>query len=90
MARPDDQDELLVYIAAGAAILFTAAVVFIVVVQTIAPLFGAEAGAPSDAAIGTMIAAVVTLTTAAGVKIIRRVLSSEDQDREPPDEGVER
>ena len=83
MARPDNQDELLVYIAAGAALLFTAAVVFIVVIQTLAPLVGAEAGVPSDAIVGSMIAAVVTITTAAGVKALRRVFNSPPDDDEP-------
>lgn len=39
----------------GAAILFCVTVVIVVLVQLIAPLFGHQAGAPSDAVLGSML-----------------------------------
>jgi hypothetical protein len=91
MQKRDDPDELLDYIAAGAAVLFAVTVAIVVVIQTAAPLFGLEPGAPSDVTIGTMIAAVITLSTSLGIRIVKRTVGGkgqEDSDGGSTDDGV--
>lgn len=64
----DDQERLLGYIAAAAALLFTFVVVFILVVQTVGPAMGMTVGVVSDVALGTLVGAIITLTTSVAVR----------------------
>jgi predicted lysophospholipase L1 biosynthesis ABC-type transport system permease subunit len=66
--RQDDQERLLGAIAAGSAILFAVIVASVVMVQTLGPAFGVRVGVVSDMAIGSLIAAVITLTTSVGLR----------------------
>lgn len=50
-----DQARLIALIGIGAGILLIGTVVLVVLVQLFAPMFGATAGAPSDAVIGSML-----------------------------------
>jgi hypothetical protein len=72
MAEPErDIDVLLAYLSGGAAALFAITVAFVVIIQTLAPLFGLQAGVPSETTIGILVGAVITLTTAAGARVVR-------------------
>lgn len=64
----DDQERLLGYIAAGSALLFAITIVAVLLIQTIGPALGLRVGVISDVALGTLVAAVVTLTTSLGVR----------------------
>lgn len=66
-----DIDVLLAYLAGGSALLFAVTVAFVVIAQTVAPIFGLPVGAPSETTIGILVGAVITLTTAAGAKLVR-------------------
>lgn len=80
MARHDPDDQLLGYIAAGAALLFAVTVSFVVIAQALGPVFGFHVGAPSDLTLGTMIGAVVTLSGSVGLRALRRILNGKDSD----------
>lgn len=75
--KRDDNDRLLGSIAAGSAVLFAFTVAFVVVAQTVGPIFGISPGTPSDTILGTMVAAVVTLTSAVA---LRRALRNNNDD----------
>jgi hypothetical protein len=72
MADRRDDDRLLGWIAAAAASLFTGTIVVVILVQLFGPSLGLKVGAVSDAAIGTLVAAVLTLTGALGARDILR------------------
>lgn len=50
-----EQARLLALIGIGAAVLLIGTVVLVVLVQLFAPIFGVNAGSPSDAVIGSML-----------------------------------
>lgn len=52
---PPEPARLLALVAVGSGLLFVGAVVLVVVVQLVAPLFGLAAGSPSDAVLGSML-----------------------------------
>ena len=67
-----ENERLLGWIAAASAMLFTGTVVFVIIIQLLGPAFGIRVGPVSDVAIGTLVTAVVTLTTAVGVRAITK------------------
>lgn len=51
----DDRSRVLFYVGVAAAVLFLVTAAVVVLIQTIAPVFGATAGAPDAAIVGTML-----------------------------------
>jgi hypothetical protein len=67
----DDRDsQLLGWIAASSAILFTGTIVVVVLIQLLGPAMGLKVGAVSDIALGTLVTAVLTLTGSLGAREI--------------------